>query len=535
MVRNDLFMDVVIWTVFVTMLTTHAQVDATPNIVFILTDDQDVELGGTIPIEKTRDLIGGHGKVFEQFYVNTPLCCPSRSSILTGKHVHNNLAVNNSLEGNCSSPAWQQTQEVDAFPTYLHSQGYTTFFAGKYLNRYGNKHAGGVKHVPPGWTHWNGLVGNSKYYNYSLSVDGVEEKHGDDYDKDYFTDVINRKATAFLNSAPHAPFFMMLATPSAHAPFTPAPQYRDHFSQVRAPRNGSFNKHGSDKHWLIRQAITPMLDESVQYLDSIYRDRWRTLLSVDDMVENIVNLLTTKGLIDNTYIFFSSDNGYHVGQFSLPSDKRQLYQFDIHVPFMVRGPGITPGTTSQDLVTSIDLAPTFLEIAKIPPPSDMDGLSLLPMLHSDKPTNTQDRKYLLIEHHGEHTDVIPGCPQYNDQNMANCLSACVCEDSMNNTYSCILGGEEGQFYKYCRLDDDENFEEFYDLQVDPSELRNIAPVIKNNVSFYDHVTRTLSHLIQCEGSWCTQIPNEELSWDFKQTCIDVFMYIGGLIKSILNI
>ncbi|XP_069133680.1 N-acetylglucosamine-6-sulfatase-like [Argopecten irradians] len=534
MVLCNLWMGVAIWTIALT--TSHAHSETTPNIVFILTDDQDLELGGTIPIEKTRDLIGSRGKVFEQFYVNTPLCCPSRSSILTGKHLHNNLAVNNSLDGNCSSPAWQQTQEVRAFPTYLHNKGYTTFFAGKYLNQYGNKHAGGVKHVPPGWTHWNGLVGNSKYYNYVLSVDGVAEKHGDDYDKDYFTDVINRKATAFLNSDHQTPFFMMLATPSAHAPFTPAPQYRNRFSQVRAPRNGSYNTHGSDKHWLIRQAITPMLDESVEYIDSIYRDRWRTLLSVDDMVENIVNLLTTKGLIDNTYIFFSSDNGYHVGQFSLPSDKRQLYQFDIHVPFMVRGPGITPGTINKDLVTNIDLAPTFLEIANIQPPSDMDGLSLLSRLRSNTPTNAQDRNYILIEHHGEHTDIIPGCPQYDYQNMGNCLSACVCEDSMNNTYSCIVGGEEGQFYKYCQLEDDEDFEEFYDLKLDPNELRNLAPVIKNNASFYNHVTRTLSHLVQCGGSSCTQIPSDdELLSDFKQKCVDLFMYIVNIIKTFLNL
>ncbi|OWF54742.1 N-acetylglucosamine-6-sulfatase-like isoform X2 [Mizuhopecten yessoensis] len=533
MTRFHVYLGVMCAVVIATLIN-HAQGEATPNIVFILTDDQDLELGGTIPIKKTRDLIGSQGKVFEQFYVNTPLCCPSRSSILTGKHVHNNMAVNNSLEGNCSSPAWQQTQEVRAFPTYLHRKGYTTFFAGKYLNRYGNKKAGGVQHVPPGWTHWNGLVGNSKYYNYTLSVDGVEEKHGDNYDEDYFTDVINRKATTFLNSAPPTPFFMMLATPSAHAPFTPAPQYRDRFSQVKAPRDGSFNMHGSDKHWLIRQAITPMMNESVQYLDSIYRDRWRTLLSVDDMVENLVDQLTKKGLIDNTYIFFSSDNGYHVGQFSLPSDKRQLYQFDIHVPFMVRGPGITPGTTSQDLVTSIDLAPTFLEIAKIPPPSDMDGLSLLPQL-SDTQINAQDRKYLLIEHQGEHTATIPGCPQYDGQNMANCLSACVCEDSLNNTYSCIVGGEEGQFYKYCRLQDDENFEEYYDLLVDVSELRNLAPVIKNNVSLYDHVTRTLSHLVQCAGPSCSRIPEKERPCDVKQTYLNVFTYIFELIQSMFNL
>ena len=123
-------------------------------------------------------------------FVTTPLCCPSRSSILTGQYVHNHHTKNNSISGDCSSTAWQQGPEKHTFNTYLKSLGYKTFFAGKYLNQYGKAETGGPEHVPPGWDSWYGLVGNSKYYNYTLSINGKPEKHHMDYKQDYLTGLL---------------------------------------------------------------------------------------------------------------------------------------------------------------------------------------------------------------------------------------------------------------------------------------------------------------------------------------------------------
>ncbi|KAJ8299587.1 hypothetical protein KUTeg_023647 [Tegillarca granosa] len=351
-------------------------------------------------------------------YVSAPLCCPSRSSILTGKYVHNHGAVNNSVNGNCSSLNWQTNQEIKAFPVYLQSQGYTTFFAGKYLNQYGFPKVGGVRHVPPGWKWWMGLVGNSVYYDYILSVNGSYELHGHRYPQDYLTDVINKRASEFLNlqSVDSGPFFMMLSTPACHFPFTAAPQYKQNYTSAVAPRNGSFNVHAKDKHWLLRQTVTPMPNKTLSFIDNTFKHRWQTLLSVDDMVENVINLLQEKGLINNTYIIFSSDNGYHLGQFSLPNDKRQLYEFDVRVPLMIRGPGIKPGTYSEDIVMNIDLAPTFVNMSGLPVPPQMDGTTILPILHGV--SNTSSRS-ILVEHQGEHTKFVLGCPQYKNQRMAN--------------------------------------------------------------------------------------------------------------------
>jgi N-acetylglucosamine-6-sulfatase len=487
------------------LFATSSVASKPPNIVFILTDDQDVEIMGQYPMPKTKRLIANEGMVFTNMFVTSPLCCPSRSSILTGQFVHNHFVTNNSLSGNCSSPLWQKSLELQAFPTYLQKQGYNTFFAGKYLNQYGFKDAGGVQHIPPGWTDWNGLVGNSVYYNYVLSANGVEEAHADSYEKDYLTDVIRHKAGTFLSKQVNAtaPFFMMLSTPACHAPFTPAPQYNFNFSNDQAPRTKHFNIHGKNKHWLVEQAITPMPEDTISRIDNIFRNRLRTLLSVDDMIEDVVNQLQKIGELNNTYIFFTSDNGYHLGQFSLPNDKRQLYDFDIKVPLFVRGPGIKASSLTQDSVMSIDLAPTFLELAGLTSPPHFDGLSLKPIL-TNQPHTPRDK--VLVEHHGEHENFVAGCPKYSYQEMANCNDHCVCEDSWNNTYACIRTHTPTESYKYCALQDNDNFVEVYDLKNDPYELMNMAKTASPDL--LTKLSQQLADISLCAGASCHISPPE---------------------------
>ncbi|XP_059142321.1 N-acetylglucosamine-6-sulfatase-like isoform X2 [Physella acuta] len=469
-----------------------------PNIVFILTDDQDVALFGQYPMPKTKKLIADVGMTFTNMFVTSPLCCPSRSSILSGRFLHNHMTTNNSLSGNCSSTAWQNSAEKKAFPTFLQANGYRTFFAGKYLNEYGSPEVGGVEHIPPGWDVWNGLVGNSVYYNYTLSADGKAEKHGDNYSVDYLTDVIHHKALKFLTTrTSKQPFFMMLSTPACHSPFKSAPQYMVNFTNEKAPRNKQFNIHAQDKHWLIQQAVTPMPNDTIDMIDGFFRNRWRTLLSVDDMVEGVINKLTDIGELDNTYIFFSSDNGYHLGQFSLPFDKRQFYDFDIRVPLMVRGPGIKANTTCQESVMSVDLAPTFLDIANLSAPPFFDGMTLKPILQGQ---THPFRATVLVEYNGERLDKVDHCPKYNDQGLSNCDNHCVCEDAWNNTYGCIRYETQQESYKYCALQDNDNFVEVYDLKADPYELNNIAKTASPDL--LTKLSQDLADLSLCSGSTC---------------------------------
>uniref|UniRef100_A0A8C4N8T7 N-acetylglucosamine-6-sulfatase n=1 Tax=Eptatretus burgeri TaxID=7764 RepID=A0A8C4N8T7_EPTBU len=456
-----------------------------PNMVFILTDDQDCVLGGMTPMKKTKALLADQGVTFSNAFVSAPLCCPSRSSILTGMYQHNHHVVNNSHSGNCSSTAWQHAHEPHAFPVHLQKVGYTTFFAGKYLNQ----------------------VKNSKYYNYTLSVNGKEEKHGDDYGKDYLTDLIANRSLDFLEThkrlAQHTPFFMMLSTPASHSPWNSAPQYEHRYDSVSAPRNGSFNHHGKGKHWLIRQAKTPMANTSVELSDEAFRSRWKTLLSVDDLVERVVKQLSNMGILKSTYIFFMSDNGYHTGQFSLPIDKRQLYEFDIRVPLIVRGPGLKPGQKFEVPVVNIDLAPTFLDLAGVNvSQTEMDGKSLVPLWKSKKADWRTD---FLVEYQGEGscTKVDPYCPRLGP-GVAECFPDCVCEDAINNTYACVRTLKQDLNMQYCEFADDESFVEVYNLGPDPHQLNNIVRSVDPKLLV--KMNQRLIALQSCKSRSCNTTP-----------------------------
>ncbi|XP_012680860.2 N-acetylglucosamine-6-sulfatase [Clupea harengus] len=489
----------------VTLLFNSLSVVATmyrrPNIVLILTDDLDVSIGGMVPLSKTRKLIGDAGIVFTNAYVASPLCCPSRASILTGKYPHNHHVINNTLEGNCSSQAWQKSQEPFTFPALLQKNYYQTFFAGKYLNEYGNPNAGGVEHVPLGWDYWFALERNSKYYNYTLSVNGKAQQHGQNYSQDYLTDVLANCSIDFLQyKSNYKPFFMMVSTPAPHSPWTAAPQYESTFPNTKAPRDPNFNVHGKDKHWLIRQAKTPMSNSSVEFLDDAYRKRWRTLLSVDDLVEKLVKRLEMRGELENTYILFTSDNGYHTGQFSLPMDKRQLYEFDIRVPLLVRGPNIKPNQTTPMLVANVDLGPTILDIAGIDyNKTQMDGMSFLSIL-SGQGNSSSWRTDVLVEYEGEGSNVTdPSCPLLGP-GVSECFPDCVCEDSYNNTYACVRTVSPTANLQYCEFDDNEVFVEVYNLTGDPFQLTNIAKSIEQEV--LEKMNHRLMMLQSCSAQSC---------------------------------
>ncbi|KAF5301081.1 hypothetical protein FQA39_LY10900 [Lamprigera yunnana] len=424
-----------------------------------------------VAMNSVKRLIGAEGVTFENAFVNTPICCPSRSTILTGKYIHNIGVKNNSLSGNCSSKHWQKYHEPKSFPSLLKNANYTTFYAGKYLNTYGDEEIGGTKHVPKGYDWWIGLKGNSRYYNYTLSINGSAVK----LSNQYLTDVMKMYALSFLNQQrlKKDHFFMALATPAAHEPFTPASRHSKKFPNVKVHRTPSFNYTDSKKHWLIRMP-PKYLPTNVTILDNVQRQRLQTLLAVDELVFEIVHKLENIGVLKDTYIIFTSDNGYHVGQFVQPWDKRQPYETDIRVPFMVRGPLIHPNQTYMLPISAVDIAPTILDMAGVSIPHDIDGISLYKNM-----VKGTDSKYgdVLIEYYGEGDlkAVDDQCPWTNDDNLTVCEinTWCKCQDSRNNTYICIRRFSNTLNFKFCRFFDNNNFMEAYNLLSDPYELKNI--------------------------------------------------------------
>lgn len=502
-----------------------------PNVVFVFTDDQDWVLGSMEAMPNTRRLIMEEGTTMTNAFATTPICCPSRAEVQTGRYMHNTKVFGNA----CGGTDWQDGPEKFNVGWYAQQQGYATLYAGKYLNNYGSAAVGGVAHVPRGWNQWLGLVGNSKYWNYSISNNGVEEKHGHDYSVDYYTDLVANQSLAFLKNATDnaLPFFMMLGTPASHGNNDPAPQYEQSYAGRTAPRSASWNKAPQpDKHWLLR-SVQPMDANHINVSDVYYQRRFSVLRSVDDLVVRLMAALEQSQQLDNTYILYSSDHGYHLGQFGMIYDKRMPYDSDTRVPLFLRGPNVPKNMTLPNLVGHIDIAPTILDMMGIKTPANMDGRSWLPLLSSP---STEWRDTLLVEYssdghapmghalseeewelvHFPHTAIntaaVPCSADASDS--MSIVGACSCTrklpdgtiadtspcDIVNNTYACVRTMQDSVNSLYCQFDDDDNFVEYYDLALDPWSVTNLAS--STSAAELKRLSAMLDSYRRCEGEGC---------------------------------
>jgi arylsulfatase A-like enzyme len=333
-----------------------AAVAGAPNVLVIVTDDQ--RTGTMVAMPKTLQWLGSGGMTFDQAYVTTPSCCPSRASIFSGRYVHNHGVRQQKLGANLDHRSTMQRQ--------LKAGGYFTGMAGKFLNRWS------LGTRPPYFDRY--AVANGGYNNATWGIDGVVKKVAT-----YTTTFIGNKAveylSAFEQSNDSKPWFLYLATFAPHKPRVAEPRYAD-LAFVRWPGNPAVNENVSDKPGYVRWR--PLVADST--IQQMRTEQLRTLKSVDDMVDRVLGTLQTQGELDNTLVIFLSDNGYMWGEHRISDLKFVPFTESVQVPFFARWPGhLTAGMHDNRFVANIDIKPTVLAAAGITPDPayPVDGRSLL--------------------------------------------------------------------------------------------------------------------------------------------------------------
>jgi N-acetylglucosamine-6-sulfatase len=359
-----------------------------PNIVVIETDDQRADDLRAMP--NVGRLLAAQGTSFLNSFVANSLCCPSRATFLTGQYSHNNGVWNNAPPDG----GWEALRPTqgNTLPAWLREAGYATIEIGKYLNRYGKNPP---TEVPQGWTDWHGAVGNSvyKYKNFRLNENGRVVR----YQGVYQTDLYAQKAVSLIGrySAAGQPFFLWLTFTAPHTGDTrdpddpagfstpsPAPRDRNRFARLPLPKPPSYNEADvSDKPRYIQRQ--PLIDAGTEAkIRESHQQRLESLLSVDRAVARIVASLEEAHELENTLIVFTSDNGYLEGEHRVTSGKRLAYEPSIRVPLIMRGPGVPAHRVVRTLVSNVDLAPTFVDVAGARAHRLLDGRSLVPLLRN---------------------------------------------------------------------------------------------------------------------------------------------------------
>jgi arylsulfatase A-like enzyme len=400
------------------------------NIIFILADDLDFDSALRMP--NLHSLLIEQGTSFDNSFISYPLCCPSRSTMLTGLYAHNHDVNGNKPPDGGFLKFRSEGHEEDTIATHLQEGGYRTAFFGKYLNGYPD---GDPAHVPPGWDEWYGKLDEQKLYNYRINENGQVVSY-DDNTEDFYTDVISKQVADYVRRAAFetTPFFMYVAPTAPHGPASPAERYKEAFAGEKATRPPSFDEEDvSDKPSWIRNT-DPLSDKEVSQIDAYYQQRLASTLAVDEMVGLLVQELAAAGKLDNTFIFFTSDNGFEQGQHRIKKGKNRPYEESVRVPLYVRGPGVPAGSKGQ-LVVNTDFAPTFADLAGVS--FAADGHSFASLLYGED---------------------IPW------------RSAVLLERTSNNTQAFEAIRTRG--YKYVEYNNGET--ELYDLTSDPYELQNIS-------------------------------------------------------------
>lgn len=425
-----------------------------PNVVVIMSDDLSRgELNtalskGFMPNLQTHLI--NKGTTFTRSFVTNSLCCPSRSTFLTGRYSHNHGVLTNTRPNG----GFTTFNDKSTLATWLKGVGYRTCLVGKYLNGYNSTST----YIPPGWNDWQALAGSaSRQYNYKINDNGTIVDYGADPatpPEEYQTDVLAQRSVNFIKESEHindtSPFFLFITPSAVHFEerhiIRPAPRHIGTASTFILPKSPSFNEPDvSDKPtWL--QNRSRLSTQQITDIQSGYRSRLEAMRAVDDLIGNVVAALVQNGELDNTVLIFTSDNGYLFGEHRL-TKKTHAYEESIRVPLHIRAPGFSPSQSVSHFVLNNDLAPTIAEFAGATPDIMVDGRSLIPLLRN--PSLTIWRQRFLVENWSDNKLFSP--PYFAVRTSSGDTA------TPNQLYVSYSTGDQ----------------EFYDLATDPYQLQSL--------------------------------------------------------------
>ncbi|ORY39353.1 Arylsulphatase [Rhizoclosmatium globosum] len=474
-----------------------------PNIIFLLTDDQDKHLGSLEYMPFVKKHLIDKGTVFENHFVTSAICCPSRVSVLKGQFAHNTGFTDVFGQFGGYDKFLREGMDNEYLATWLQSAGYSTYYIGKLLNGYGvhNK-----EQYPKGWTDFDALVHPYVYDNFHP----VFAKNGiiTDYEGTFQVDVVREKALQVLSGAlktvDEKPFFLYLAPTAPHTeilfnsddvaqvpgekPYSrrikkteaiPAKRHATLFPDAKVPRRENFNTADVTGKPRYITELPLLNDEQVETLDHWHRQRLRALQSVDELLDSVVQAVEAAGQGDNTYIFYSSDNGYHLGLHRLNAGKMTPYEDDINVPFIVRGPGVAKGAVRKESTTHTDIAPTFLKLAGAENKAYAFDGSPIPIFTQDAPQ--PNRESFAVEFWRPlGSEVFP------------------IAHSEENIYRSVRIVSEEYSYLYTVWCTDHH--ELYDLKKDPQQLKNVYK--SSSIALVNRLDALLVVLKDCVGKEC---------------------------------
>ncbi len=423
--------------------------EARPNVLVVVMDDvrfDDLGFTGHAFVQTPNfDRIAMEGMRFTNAFAPVPLCSPNRACILTGQYAHTHGITDNRDRS-------EQSHRLDTFPLALNRVGYDTAFIGKW-------HMGLDDTPRPGFNEWLSFRGQGRYFDPEVNHNGQELTLSG-----YATDILSERAAEFIRRDRDRPFLVYLSHKAVHPDlfqeadgsiksipedggFTAPERHVRLYEEEPIRRRPNASSYGGDKPALQRPlAGVPPLGPSTGTPDDVVRNRLRILTAADEAFGGVLEALEETDEIDNTLIVLTSDHGYFYGEHGLNEERRLAYEESIRVPLAVRWPRmVAPGAEASSFVLSVDLAPTFLELAGAGPHPESHGHSLVPLLGGDIPSKW--RRSVLIEY----------------------FSDAVWPRMVNMGYQAV----RTERWKYIRYVDIKGMDELYDLESDPYETRNV--------------------------------------------------------------